>query len=125
MHKITKEDIDGLIIKLQAFNKDTHEDEIEQLTDLASFIMDLGGGVSESIKRLLGNYQEVDTNLLDYLIKNVDPEKMKIIYSSGILRYTAYYKEKLPSYNNLLNNVEKECIKKQENVEDILVGLKD
>lgn len=125
MNTINKEKIDELIKKLESFNANTQEDEVEEMTNLAGFIMDLGAGVSEKIKKLLGKNQEVHSDLLDYLITSVDAKKIKIIYSSAILRYTAYYKQVLPSWNNLLIEVEKECINQKENAEEILVGLKD
>lgn len=125
MKEITKEHLDNLIQKLESFNEHSNEQEIEELTNLAGLIMQLGAGATESIKRLLGINQELNVEKLNYLITNVDAKKMKIIYSSAILRYTAYYKENLPGWENLLETIYQKCLLEKINVDDILCGLKN
>lgn len=122
---IIKTTIDQLLRQLESVNKNTEEDEIEQLTHLASMILDLGAGITDKLKSLFSEQKQLNEQLLNYLINETQPDKIKLVYSSAILRYSAYYKEQLPGWNMLLKNVEQQCIEHEINAEEILVGLKD
>lgn len=122
--KITEEDIKILLRRLESFNENTQENEIEELTKIAKFILNMGG-LSNTLNLLFNQGQAADTNLINILITSVNAQEMKIIYSSAILRYTCYYKDKLPSWENLLETIYQKCLLEKINVNDILCGLKN
>ena len=123
-HKPTKKDIEQLIQKLEGFNETTGEDEIEELSDIVSLVMDLGAGWTPTLKQLLDIDSPLNIELLNYLIDSIDTQKIKVIYSSGILRYTHTYKDNITGWENLYKKLYQECLEKTLDTDDIFYGLK-
>lgn len=117
------QDIEQLIQNLEQFNEYTDEDEIEQLSAIATFVMDLGGIYSTTLQAYMGDTTSTNVNKLNELINSVDVNKIKNIYTSGILRYTCSLKEDLEGWDNLRLKVYEDCIKKGMDVNDSLYGL--
>lgn len=117
------QDIKDFIIKLEQFNAETQEDEIVELTGIVDFIMNLGAGLTPELKQYFGDNTPVNFEKLNCLIDSIDTNKMKFIYSSGILRYTYSYKQSLIGWDSLRLKVYHDCLAKGVDVNDCLYGL--
>lgn len=122
---IQQKDIKNLIKHLETFNNNTEEDEIEELTAIVSFIMDLGAGLTDKLKYYFEDDTPLNVEMLNYLIDSIDTKKMKVIYSSGILRYTYSYKKEIKNWQKLQDKLYQECLEKNLDTEDIFYGLKN
>lgn len=118
-------DVKNLIQHLETFNDHTEEDEIEELTSIVSFIMDLGAGLTDKLKYYFEDDKPLNVEMLNYLIDSIDTKKMKVIYSSGILRYTYSYKEKIKNWQKIQDKLYQECLEKNLDTKDIFYGLKN
>lgn len=119
------DEVNKLIEKFEKFNEKTEEDEIEELTYLAELIMDSGAGLSPQLKILLNDNTSLNIPFLNELLRLVNVKKMKMIYVTGILRYTFSHKEQLSNWNLLRDKAEKECLEKNLDIDDYLYGLKN
>lgn len=120
---IEKKDVENLIRHLESFNNQNQEDEIEELTKIVNFVMDLGAGLTDRLKGCFEDETPLNVEMLNYFIDSIDTKKMKIIYSSSILRYTYSYKEKIRNWQKLNEKLYKECMEKNLDADDILHGL--
>lgn len=116
-------EIDKLLEHLYSFNESTNEDEIDELTEIAEFIMDLGGGLTPKLRLFLNETSEENFIAINYLIDKIDVKKMKTIYSCGILRYTNTLKDKLNNWYILRDSIYQNCLDKGINPNDGLYGL--
>lgn len=116
-------EIDKLLEHLYSFNESTDEDEIDELTEVAGFIMDLGGGLTPKLRLFLNETSEENLIAINYLIDKIDVKKMKTIYSCGILRYTNTLKDKLNNWYVLRDLIYQNCLDKEINPNDGLYGL--
>jgi len=116
-------EIDKLLEHLYSFNESTNEDEIDELTEIAEFIMDLGGGLTPKLRLFLNETSEENLIAINYLIDKIDVKKMKTIYSCGILRYTNTLKDKLNNWYILRDSIYQNCLDKGINPNDGLYGL--
>lgn len=117
------EEIKNLIAKLEQYDESTNEDEIEELTYIADVVLDLGGIYTPAIKEYFDDSTQANIAQLNLLVSIVNPDRMKVVYSSAILRYTYSQKEYLTAWEDLRCQIYQHCINKSIDVNDCLYGL--
>lgn len=118
-----KQQVNQLLEHLYTFNESTEEDEIDELTEIAGFIMDLGGSVTPQLRLYLNEKTEENIEIINYLIDKIDAKRMKAIYVCGILRYTNMLKDKLNNWYVLRDEVQQNYLEKGIDPSDGLYGL--
>lgn len=118
-----KQQVNKLLEHLYTFNESTEEDEIDELTEIAGFIMDLGGSVTPQLRLYLNETTEENIEIINYLIDKIDAKRMKAIYACGILRYTNMLKDKLNNWYALRDEVQQNYLEKGIDPNDGLYGL--
>jgi hypothetical protein len=119
-----KDRIEKLITKLHNYKKFGNSNkEIMYCTEICSLIMDLGSGLTPSLKNVLNNQIPTQVNLLEDFLNKIDVEKMEIVFSLCIIRVTSQSKNSLKSWLILRDSLYEKLAKTEKNPKSIMCGL--
>ncbi len=90
------------------------DDELDLLEEIADVFISYGEMFSNEMNDILNLKPEVNYIDLNDWMASLDIEKIDILFSSAILRYSFSMKDNLHCWNDLLSSVSKKCIEKNE-----------